>query len=192
MAFIMCYNSQPSSSSSFVVQFYTLSQVLDQWRSITSYRPVLNMTKDHHLQPRSHCPLFHNFKWSNIKAVAAPYPIIQREVDELLAVGTIEPPFHDADLYSNVFAVPKHNGVSGAYITLSGLIIMCTSLLLRCLLSDMYGNLLSGVIMLSPLNSRILIYIFLLSNIIIIIFYALFGKICHISGNFYILSWPQP
>ena len=58
-------------------------------------------------------------------------------------------------------------GVSGLYFTLSSLIVIHTSLLLRCLLSDMYGNLFSIVIMLSPLISRILIYIFQLLSIII-------------------------
>ena len=81
--------------------------------------------------------------------------------------------------------------VSGPYLTLSSLIIICTSLLLRCLLSDMSGSLFSDVIMLSPLIFRMLIYIFLLLSIIVIS-YNLFGAICHISGRFYLLGWPQP
>ena len=76
--------------------------------------------------------------------------------------------------------------VSGPYLTLSALIIICTSLHLRCLLSDIYDNLFNIVIMLSPLISRMLIYIFLLLNIII--FYNLFGKICHISEKFYLFG----
>ena len=54
----------------------------------------------------------------------------------------------------------------------------------------MYSNLFNVVIMLSPLISRMPIYIFLLLRIIII-FYYLFGKIHHISGKFYLLGWPQ-
>ena len=56
--------------------------------------------------------------------------------------------------------------VSGQYLTLSVLIIVGTSLLLRCLLSDMYTSIFNVVIMLSPLISRMLIYTFLLLSII--------------------------
>ena len=76
------------------------------------------------------------------------------------------------------------------HLTLSSLIVICTTLLLRCLLSDMFDNLFK-VIMLSPFNSRMLIYVFLLLSMIII-FYNLFSKICHISGKFYPCGWPQP
>ena len=72
---------------------------------------------------------------------------------------------------------------SGPYLTLSGLIIICIYLLLRCLLSDICSCLFSMVIMLSPLIYRMLIYIFLLLNIIIIS-YILFGIMCLISGRF--------
>ena len=48
------------------------------------------MAKGHHLQLRCHLLLFHNFKWFNILAATA-YPIIQKEMDELLAKGAIEP-----------------------------------------------------------------------------------------------------
>ena len=44
-----------SSSSSSVFQVGMLSHFLDQWRSITSNRIVLNMVQGHHLQLRS-CP----------------------------------------------------------------------------------------------------------------------------------------
>ena len=48
------------------------------------------MVKGHHLQIRS-CPLlFCNFKWFNIKAATSHYPVVQEEMDELLAKGTIE------------------------------------------------------------------------------------------------------
>ena len=62
-----------------------LSHFLDQWRSITSNRFVFNMVQCHHLQLKSHLPLFCNFWQFNIKAAAAHHPIIQKEVDELLA-----------------------------------------------------------------------------------------------------------
>ena len=39
-------------------------------RSITSHMFVLNMVKGHHLQHWKWSPLFHDFKWLNIKAAA--------------------------------------------------------------------------------------------------------------------------
>ena len=45
------------------------------------------MAKSHHLQPRCHPPLLHNFKWLNTEAAK---PIIQKEVDELLGKGAIK------------------------------------------------------------------------------------------------------
>ena len=38
------------------------------------------------------------------------HPIIQKEVDELLAKGVIEPSSGGAGFYSSVFVVPKHTG----------------------------------------------------------------------------------
>ena len=71
----------------------------------------------------------------------------------------------------------------GQYLILSSLIVICIYLLLRCLLSDMFGSLFSMVIMFSPLISKMLIYILLFLSIIIIL-YDLFGTIHHITGNF--------
>ena len=84
-----------------------LFKFLDQWRSITSNRFVLNMVWSHHLQLRSHPPLFHNFQHFNVKVPAAHHPIIQKEVDELLAKGAIEPSPGGASFYSSVFVVPR-------------------------------------------------------------------------------------
>ena len=80
------------------------------FRSITSNRFVLNMVWGHHLQLRS-CPsLFHDFWCFYVKVVTAYYPVIQKEVDELLAEGAIEPSSGGAGFYSSVFVVPKHTG----------------------------------------------------------------------------------
>ena len=68
------------------------------------------MVKGHHFQLRSHPSLFQNFKQFNTKAVATHHPIIQKEVDELLAKGAIEPSSGGAGMYSNVFAFPKCTG----------------------------------------------------------------------------------
>ena len=53
---------------------------------------------------------FCNFQQFNVKAAAAHYPIIQKEVDELLAKGVIEPSSGGNGFYSSVFVVPKHTG----------------------------------------------------------------------------------
>ena len=50
-------------SSSLVVWVGTLTLLLYQWKSINSNRFVLNTVKGHHLRPRYHPSLLHNFKW---------------------------------------------------------------------------------------------------------------------------------
>ena len=85
-----------------------LFKFLDQRRSITSNRFVLNMVWGHHLQLRSHPP-FH-FRCFNVKVAAAQHPVIQEEVDELLAKGAIEPSSSGTGFYSNMFVAPKHTG----------------------------------------------------------------------------------
>ena len=102
--------SSSSSSTSAPFQVGMLFKFLDQWRSITSNRFVLNMVQGHHLQLRSHPPLFRNFQHFNVKVPAAHHPVIQKEVDELLAKGAIEPSSGGAGFYSSVFVVPKHTG----------------------------------------------------------------------------------
>ena len=68
------------------------------------------MVWGHHLQLRYHPPLFYNFWQFNVKAAMAHHPIIQKEVDELLAKGVIEPSSGGAGFYSNIFVVPKYTG----------------------------------------------------------------------------------
>ena len=77
-------SSSSSSSTSTTFQVGMLFKFFDQWRSITSNRFVLNMVQGHHLQLRSHPPLFHDFWHFNVKVAAAHHPVIQKEVDELL------------------------------------------------------------------------------------------------------------
>ena len=105
--------SQPSASSSSTsapFQVNMLFKFLDQWGSITSNRFVLNMVWGHHLQLRSHPPLFRNFWHFTVKVPTAHHPVIQKEVDELLAKGAIEPSSGGASFYSSVFVVPKCTG----------------------------------------------------------------------------------
>ena len=82
-------SSASSSSSSALFHVGMLFDFLDQWRSITSTRFVLIMVLGHHLQLRSHPPLFHKFWQFNVKAAAAHHPVIQKEVDELLSKGAM-------------------------------------------------------------------------------------------------------
>ena len=67
------------------------------------------MVMFHQLQLK-YCPAFHSFKQFNIKAALVHHPVIQKEVDELLAKGAIEPSTDTADFCSNVFMVPNHVG----------------------------------------------------------------------------------
>ena len=85
-----------------------LFKFFHQWRSTTSNRFVLNMVWGHHLQLRSHPPLFHDFQCFNVKVAAAHYPVIQKEVDELLAKGEKEISSGGAGFYSSMFVVPKY------------------------------------------------------------------------------------
>ena len=68
------------------------------------------MVQGHHLQLRSHPPLFGNFLQFNVKVAAAHHPIIQKEVDELLSKGVIESSSGGAGFYSSMFVIPKHIG----------------------------------------------------------------------------------
>ena len=68
------------------------------------------MVLSHHLQLRSHPPLFCNLWQFNVKAAAAHHPVIQKEVDELFAKGATEPSSGGAGFYSSMFVVPKCTG----------------------------------------------------------------------------------
>ena len=76
------------------------------------------MVQGHHLQLQSHPPLFCNFQQFNVKAVTTHHPIIQKEVDELLAKGAIEPSSGGAGFYSSMFVVPNHTGGLGRILNL--------------------------------------------------------------------------
>ena len=99
-----------STSSSSVVQFDTLPQILDQQKNITSKCFMFNMVKGHHLLVRCCPPLFCNFKLFHIKAATSNLPIIQKEVDELLTKGAIKALTGGVGFYTKVLLVPKHTG----------------------------------------------------------------------------------
>ena len=104
------WSSASSSTSSAVFQVGMLFKVFYQWISITSNRIVLNVIQGHQLQLWFHPPLFHNFWQFNVKAATTHHPIIEKEVDELLAKGVIEPSSGGGGFYSSVFLVPKCTG----------------------------------------------------------------------------------
>ena len=184
-------SSSSSSSTSATFQVGMLFKFFDQWRSITSNRFVLNMFWGHHLQLRSHPPLFHDFQWFNVKAAAAHHPVIEKEVDELLFKGAIEPSSGGTGFYSSMFVVPKCTGGLGPILNLKHFNHYMHIPSLRCQLLNMYGSLSSMVIMPFPLIYRMLIYMFPLLSIIVVS-YILFGVMCLISGRFYLLGLPQP
>ena len=102
--------SLASSSTYATFQVVMLFTFFDHWRTITSNRFVLNMVWGHHLQLRSHPALFCYFWQFNVKVAAAHHPVIQREVDELLAKGAVEPSLGGAGFYCSMFVVPKYTG----------------------------------------------------------------------------------
>ena len=79
-----------------------LPKFLDQWRNITSNGFLLNMVNGHHLQLRHPPPLFHSFRLFSLKTTPAHHPVIQKQIDELLAKGTIESPTGGAGFYSSL------------------------------------------------------------------------------------------
>ena len=133
------------------------------------------MVKCHYLQLRCYPPLFCDFRQFNIKVSLADHPIIQKEVDELLAKDATE------QSTAGGYLCPMLNS--------SDLITTCTYLLLRCLLSDRYNNLFNRAIILFLLISNMHIYIFLLLSITFT-FSILFGNTNFISGGFFHLGWP--
>ena len=145
-----------------------LFKFFDQWRSITSHRVVLNMVWGHHLQLWSHPPLFSNFRQFNFKVAATPHPIIQKEVDELLAKGATELSSGGAGVYSRVFVLPKCTGDLQPMLNLKHFNHYIHIPSSKMPNTDTSGSLYSVVLMLSPLIYKMLIYIFLLLSIIVI------------------------
>ena len=149
------------------------------------------MVWGHHLQLRFHPPLFHDFQPFNVKAAAAHHPVIQKEVDELLAKGAIEPSSGGTGFCSSVLVVPKHTGALHTILNLKCFNHFMHIPSFKMPTLKTYGSLSSRVILLFALIYRMLIYMFPLLSIIFI-FYILFGIMCLISGRFYPLGLPRP
>ena len=184
-------SSSSSSSTSAMFQVGMLFKFFDQWRSTTPNRFVLNMVQGHHLQLRSCPPLFCDFQHFNVKAAAAHHPVIQKEVDELLAKGAIEPSSGGAGFYSSMFVVPKHTGGLRPILNLKHFNHYMHIPSFKMPTLKNVWHLIQQDDFSFPLIYRMLIYMFPLLSIIIT-FYVLFGVMCLISGRFYPLGLPQP
>ena len=184
-------SSSSSSSTSATFQVGMLFKFFDQWRSITSNRFVLNIVWGHYLQHRSHPPLFHDFQHFNVKVAAAHHPVIQKEVDELLAKRAIEPSSRGAGFYSSMFVVPKCTGGLRPILNL------------KCF--NHYGHIPSFKMPTLKHVQQLIQhgdYAFSIDlqdaylHVPIVKhhwhFYVLFGIMCLIIGRFYLLGLPQP
>ena len=189
----MCHGPQPPHH--LHLQFFRLvcfSNFLINGKALHLTGLCLIWFWGHHLQLQSHPPLFHNFWQLNVRVATTHHPIIQKEVDELLAKGPSEPSSGGAGFYSGMFVVPKHTG--GLWPMLN---LRCFNCYMHVpsfkmpTIRDMSGSLFSIMIMLSPLIYRMLIYIFLLLSIIIVS-YDFLAQMCLISGRFCLLGWLQP
>ena len=152
---------------------------------------VLNMVQGHHLQLRSRPPLFRNFWHFNVKVPAAHHPVIQKEVDELLAKGAIEPSSDGAGFYSSVFVVPKCTGGLRPILNLKGFnCYMHIPSFKMPTLKTVWQLIQQGDYAFSIDLQDAYLHVPLLS--IIAGFYVLFGIMCLISGGFYLLDLQQP
>ena len=162
----------------------------DQWRSITSNRFVFNMVQGHHLQLRSCPPLFHNFQQFSTKVVAGHHPIIQKEVDELLSKEEIEPPSGGAGFCSRVSVVAICTGGLWSILNLKQFncymhIPSFQMPTIRHILQLIQHGYYAFSIDLQDAYLHI-------PNVKLHHYFLQFGTICHISGRFYLLVWPQP
>ena len=114
LVFLMCQSPQLLQPPHHLhLQLFTLvcfSNYLVNGEAIHPTGLCLIWVQGHCLQLRSCPPLFHDFWHFNVKVMAAHHPVIQWEVDELLAKGANEPSSGGAGFYSSMFVVPKHPG----------------------------------------------------------------------------------
>ena len=91
-ALLMCQSPQPLHPPPHLhLQLFRLvcfSIFLINGEALHPTGLCLNMVQGHHLQFRCHPLLFCDFWHFNVKAAAAHHPVIQKEVDELLAKGS--------------------------------------------------------------------------------------------------------
>ena len=126
-----------------------------------------------------------------MKVSAAHNPIIQKEVDELLSKGTIEPFSGGAGFYSSVFVVSKHTG-SLQPILNSKLFNHYLHIPFSDAIYETYLEVIQhGDYVFSIDLQDAYLHILIVKHPPLIC-YNLFGTICHISRRTYLLGWPQP
>ena len=81
-----------------------------------------------HLQPRHHLPLIFSFKCFNIKAPLLHCPVMQKEVDEILAKDTIESSTGFIDFYSNLLVRARHTDDLHPIQIVSNSVVSCPHL----------------------------------------------------------------
>ena len=152
---------------------------------------MINTVQGYHLQLRSYPPPFLNFWQFNVKVAAAHHLIILKEVDDLFSKGAIEPSSGGVGFYSSVFVVPKHTGGLWPILNLMQFnhylhkpyFKMHTIRHVRQLIQ--HGDYAFSIDLQDAyLHIRIVKHH-------CHVFYNLFGTMCHISGRFYLLVWPQ-
>ena len=148
------------------------------------------MVWGHHLQLRF-CPsLFHDFWHFNVKAAAAHHPVIQEEVDELLAKGAIEPSSEGAGFYSSVFVVPKCTGGLHPILNLNHFnCFMHIPSFKMPTLKNVWQLIQQGDFAFSIDLQDVYLHVPIVRHHHH--FYVLFGIMCLISVRFYPLGFPQ-
>ena len=149
------------------------------------------MVQGHHLQFRSHPPWFCNFRQFNIKAAAAHHSIIQKGVDDVPAKGVIEPSSGGAGFYSSMFVVPKYTNSLWPILNLKRFnnYLHIPSFEMPTIRHAWQLNQHGDYAFSIDLHDA---YLYIPIAKCHHHFYNLFGAICHISGQFYLLGWPQP
>ena len=135
--------------------------------------------------------LFHNLWQFNVKMAAAHHPIIQKEVDELFSKGAIEPSSGGAGFYSSVFVVPKHTGSLWPILNLKqfNCYLHIPSFKMPTI-RHVWKLIQHGDYAFSIDLQDAYLHIPIVQHHHCL--YNLFGMLCHISGRFHLLSWPQP
>ena len=141
---------------------------------------MLNMVQGHHLQLRSSPAFFCSVK------VAAAHPIIQKEVDELLSKGAVEPSPGGTGLYSSVFVGPKHTGDLQPILNLKGFNHYLHTPFKMPTSTHMWQLIQQGDYVFSIDLQDTYLHIPIVKHHHH--FYDLFGTICHISGRLYLFD----
>ena len=125
-----------------------------------------------------------------MKTAAACHPIIQKEVDKLLSNGRIEPSSGGAGFNSSVLGVPKHTGGLWPIVNLKwfNCYLHIPSFKIPTI-RHIHWLIQHGDYAFSIDLWDVYLHFPIVKHHHH--FYDLFGNICHISGSFYLMGWPQ-